>query len=212
MGNALSLIHCVVAALKRERSNTVFIMPQKPDVEARETSTIEYTELHAAVEASRMDAIQILLGQGVDINDIGRASALIIATQHSHFEVVRLLPYHGSDVNQAASKNLTALMYAAINGYAKIARLQLDRGANIKAADSNQVTPLMEAAKKNQIYMMKLLLGQGAKTEASDKRHRTALIHAAEKGFVNTVRLLLDVGTNARTADTNGATALIIAG
>ena len=72
--------------------------------------------------------MDLILDRGADVNQTNQYSktALMLATQNGHFEVVRLLLYRGADVNQASQFSNPALTLATQNGHLEVVRLLLD--------------------------------------------------------------------------------------
>ena len=67
------------------------------------------------------------------------ATALILAAQSGHVEVVRLLLEAGADKDVADDDGATALMEAAYRGHVEVVRLLLEAGAD-KDMASNWAT------------------------------------------------------------------------
>ena len=91
-----------------------------------------------------------LLARGANVNAVTPYgdTALILAAENGHKEIVSALLSHGGiDVNAATSKGSTALMSAAYNGHTGIVSALLScEGIDINAVTSNGDTALMSAA------------------------------------------------------------------
>jgi len=123
-------------------------------------------------------------------------SALSIAVEEGHIEVVRLLlrdkwVQHDAPDYQGRSP----LSLAAGAGHGDIVKLLLEHKTfrdlvNSEDSFSNQ-TPLQWAARKGHASVVETLLGEGALPDAPSERGRTPLIWAAINGHEEVVRILL---------------------
>lgn len=88
-----------------------------------------------AVYKGNILKVQTLLNKGADVNarDGLYNTALIIASQNGHTDIVKALLDKGADVNLKAINQVTALIYASSKGYGSIVRALLDKGADVNA-------------------------------------------------------------------------------
>jgi cytochrome c len=121
--------------------------------------------LHDAAKAGDVAQIQLLLDQGVDINESsGTAPPLYFAINTEHVEAAELLIERGADVNARSTWGMP-LHTAATRGMASIATLLLEHGADPNAA-WNTLTPLHMAAKYGRADVARILLDHGADLNA----------------------------------------------
>ena len=135
-------------------------------------------------------------------------TALILATNNGHAEVVKMLLEAGANLNGA---NDTVLMFAADDGYVEIIKMLLVAGANPNAARDDGWTALMFAAQEGHPEIIKMLLVAGANPNAENNAGVTALILAALTGEPEVAKILLVAGANPNDRNNNGWTALLIA-
>jgi outer membrane protein assembly factor BamB len=86
----------------------------------------------AAARKGDAAAVKTLLGKGVDVNAKGPygTTALALAADHGHLEVVKLLLEHKADVNgKDTFYKATPLSWAAMHGHAAIVKALLEAGA-----------------------------------------------------------------------------------
>ena len=135
-------------------------------------------------------------------------SALHLAAQKGHIEIVRVLLDAGADVNPTEDMvGTTALMFASQNGHIEVVELLLQAGADVHAA---QDRALFQAASINDTKIMKLLLDEGANVNVQNKGY-TALMTAAVIGSTEAVRFLLQAGAEVNSKNDNKETALLLA-
>ena len=128
------------------------------------------------------------LGEGADVNarDCDDDTALMLAAERGHIELVKvLLKNHTGE---------TALMRAAVNGQAAAVKILLDHHADGDAADIANSTPLMRAAYRGHVDVVKELLACGADPNARNAFGYTAATLSARNGHS-------DVETVLREAD-----------
>ncbi|MBX3395381.1 MAG: ankyrin repeat domain-containing protein [Phycisphaerae bacterium] len=200
------------------------------------TSRGQWTALHMAAFANRLEMAKVLLARGARVgvgNDYGE-TALFLAAREGHIGMIRLLVSHGADINATPkSGGYSPLMAAVFNGHLETGQTLIANGASIdllSAAGLGLVAdveaalrkapslidgdgpaaraPLYWAASNGQFRIVQMLLARGAKTEVKDEELRTPLMIAAIAGHSGIVRLLLDQGANIKEWDRRGFTAL----
>jgi ankyrin repeat protein len=124
-------------------------------------------DMISAVLRGDLLAVQGFISKGADVNannnDGGRITALIVATEEGHKEVVRLLLANGADINVKDKNGETALMLASYYGRKEIVKLLLAKRADVNAKSNNGATALMNATKKGHKEIKELLIRAGAK-------------------------------------------------
>ncbi|WP_131764190.1 ankyrin repeat domain-containing protein [Legionella drozanskii] len=151
----------------------------------------------------------------IDSRDNANRTALVIAAQHGHLELVNeILAKIDEDNVTARSKAWTieknrALKSATRQGHFDIIEVLLNHGAKIE--DPPQ-TALIIAVEKSDYDMVDFLLKKGADVNMGrGENGETALMLAVSNGHVEIVRLLLKKGANANHVTYDHQTALMAA-
>jgi hypothetical protein len=146
-------------------------------------------KLLAAATAGDLGGVRALL-EGPDevpVNtardDKGR-TALVLAAQQGHCELVKLLLDLGAHIHGRDDTGTTALIWAADAGHCEVVQLLLGRGAYVHSRDDTGVTALMKAVSSAHRETANLLLNHGARVNARNNDGVTALMIAAQKGAV----------------------------
>lgn len=176
--------------------------------------------LHKAIEVGCIEAINVLLRHGADINTIngvGLHSALHRAVIEGNQGIVEILLHNGAKTNDTCRLAHTPLYDAVENEKMEIVRLLLANGAdaNCKVAvgrknsweEMNWLTPLYKAIAGGNADMVELLLDSRADPKRVSNK-TNGFICAAQMGHLNIVQLLLNRQTDINTVDAEGCTAL----
>lgn len=188
------------------------------------------TPLALAVQADRLDLIQLLIEAGADVKRANRfgVTPLHLAAISGNAASTRRLVEAGADVNAALPEGETVLMTAARTGVAAVLEILLDRGANVHAQENLYgETALAWAAAENHAEAVRLLVAHGAPVSGRSKlqefpRRRagqsvlslgswTPLMYAARQNSIDAGRALVGAGANLNEVDPDGATALVVA-
>ncbi len=116
-----------------------------------------------------------------DARDCDGDTALMLAAERGHIELVKVLLKNGADVNAANLNGETALMRAE-NDRAAAVKILLAHHANGNAGDIINCTPLMRAAYRGHVDVVKELLAHGADMNARNAFGNTAATLAARNG------------------------------
>ncbi len=124
-------------------------MWKKRDVRVFEHS---FQSLHEATVLADEEVCRFLLKFGVSIdapND-QRKTALMLASEHGHRELVALFLRYDASLNEFDEEGLTALMLAACNGHTSIVKLLLAAGADASQRNDRGETALAMAQRYGQ--------------------------------------------------------------
>jgi ankyrin repeat protein len=142
-------------------------------------------KLYAAVRDGDMAIVIECLNEGTDVNvilsdnsDNRGMSALILAVNFGHPEMVEALIARGANVNAACFVRDTALSWAASRGYTATVELLIAKGADVNAANSWGDTALISAARWGRTVIVEALIARGADIDATNFRGCTALMMA----------------------------------
>ncbi|KAI6352876.1 hypothetical protein MCOR25_009260 [Pyricularia grisea] len=177
------------------------------DLEVRDP--ISRTPLVWAATTGNLKLLDIFtsgcLGRRADMtatNNRGR-TALHLAAEQNHPEMVRLLLERGADPSAVSDGGWTALHNAAQGGHTDVIALLLQaRGVDVNAELNNGMTPLHWAAFNGHEAAVVLLLDhKDTKVDIKDGFYRTPLLCAAEKRHGNIVQLLSPARAASRLSD-----------
>ena len=138
-------------------------------------------------------------------------TALILASQEGHCDVVRLLLEGEAEINTVANDGSTALMLASQNGRYDVVRLLLEREADVNAVEEHGYTALILASQDGHCDVVRLLLEQKAEVNTATQAGSTALTYAIHYGHCDVVRLLLEREVDVNASIQDGGNALMLA-
>jgi ankyrin repeat protein len=165
-----------------------------------------HDDLYSAVKKGDLeDIIELLANPAIDINAIRTenrhyGSALSVAAEEGHIDVVKLLLECGADVSTADDYQWTPLHHAVHMNRFEVAKILILNGADVSAKPEE--TPLMVAAgfvgRKSpcQQEMFQLLIDSGAGVNDKGYKGMTPLHLAARACHTVAVECLLANGAN----------------
>ena len=137
----------------------------------------------AGMDLSLISTLAGTHGANVDAVDEYGDTALTVAAEHGHTDVVNALAgTHGANVDAANRDGWTALMYAAWQGHTAVVNaLAGTHGANVDAVNRDGKTALMLAAEHGHTDIVNALAGtHGANVDAVNRDGWTALMHCRQ--------------------------------
>ena len=143
------------------------------------------------------DCVKYLLQSGaqLDLKDEGGETALNLAAEGGHIEVMTRLVEAGHNVNQRDwLGERTPLMAAAGEGHTDCVQYLLQNGAQLDLEDHVGMTALHLAASLGHLEVMKRLVEAGQDVNQRDVGKRTPLMRAAERGHTDCVEYLIQIG------------------
>lgn len=181
---------------------------QRPE---REPDGGELTSLVYAARSGAIDAAQVLLDAGADVNQVTRYgwTPLLAATQNRNYQMAQFLIDNGADVNYANKGGWTPLYLATDNrnveggdyptrepdmDHLDYIRILLEEGANPNAR-------LIESTETRTVFTNQWLNEEGA----------TAFLRASQSGDVPLMQLLLEYGADPHINTKLGVTPLAAA-
>jgi len=176
------------------------------------------TALMSAAKDGNILAVTYLLENGalIAMYDFFDKSALLLASEEGHKEVIKILLAAGADVNTIQNNELgaTALIMASNRGHAEIVKILLDGGADVNAQSESEGVygpALIEASGNGHIDVAKILVDAGADVNAihNNALGDTALMRASREGKIELVKYLIENGAHLETKDSQGYTAWI---
>lgn len=152
--------------------------------------------LSAAVDGHSDAAADAL--QGLADPDVARsadgATALILACQHGHAEVVRLLAEAGADTELPKFDGRTPLSVAAQGGHLEVVRCLCDLGVDLDKPQRTGATPLHAAACGGHADVVRFLCSRKADRCRLDNDGWTPALLAAYMRHSDVVRILEEHG------------------
>ena len=150
-------VHVLRTLIKRGAMETVQPMKRTP--------------LHFAAEWNEVAAIQLLVGEGVNINvkDAEGYTPLLLATLENNAPAVQALCALGADVSLRVKTNFcfetddfAALDLAAYYGWTDIMNVLIKHGSDVNALSSKGYSALHKAAEGNEVGAVDVLVEAGA--------------------------------------------------
>ena len=134
--------------------------------------------LVTAAKKGRMRTLMLLLAMGADIDaqNYSDESALSIAADNGHLEVVKILLANHAQVNTHESAlGLTALHQAVFENHSAIVHELIKAGALLDLCYKDNETALHMAIPFKHTRIIKMLIAAGAKTDLKNDNGKTAL-------------------------------------
>ena len=183
-----------VNELTRSYDNNGFQRNLFADDDSRPFDNPGYTPLMLAAGMGRLQAFQVLLQNGGELEKGNEITWLPLhsAAKGGHTEVVKFLLEHDGNVLAETVHGTSALHLATS---LELVMILVEHGANIQASDMYGRTPLHVAAEKGQTDTINYLLNRDADINARDKSGLSALYCALKGGHVTTAKFLIDKGS-----------------
>jgi ankyrin repeat protein len=150
-------------------------------------------DLITSARTGDLSTLKARLAEGVntEVRERQGRTALMLAAENGHAEIVRILVEHGADLNaKSRDLQLTSLMYAVVKGHPDIVENVTEYGADVNARDGAGRTALMLAVQYKNRDLVHLLLNKGARPDIADAEGRTALVIARYHGYEDIAELL----------------------
>ena len=159
--------------------------------------------LYVASSIGNAEIVRILLENGASVNkicvisndDFRRTTALNIAAEQGHVDVVKLLLLEKDaqiDVLKNNSEAPKALLVASSSGHAEVVRVLLEKGAELNTQDNDGRTALCLAALGGHLSTVQVLVEKGANVNFITGYDFTALSYAAAHGQLATANYLIE--------------------
>ncbi|OJJ43584.1 hypothetical protein ASPZODRAFT_123234 [Penicilliopsis zonata CBS 506.65] len=181
-----------------------------PDINAR-NSEWEQTALARAVIFGRLEAVQLLLAKGAQVNILekiyfggysGKESMVLglAIRERGVDDIFRLLLEACTNVNPDPNGRpyISPLAIAVDRGNLQITKILIQKGADILVADSDSDTTLLElAAKHKNVELGRLLIDNGARVDrplSAGKAPPSAIFLAVKNNATDLIPLLIEAG------------------
>lgn len=140
-----------------------------------------------------------------------QATALHMAAQGGHLDIVDALIGAGAHVNTRMTLGVSALGVAAERGHTTVVQRLIRAGASVGFKNLHGVTAVAAAAAGQHIDTVRALAAAGAKMSTRDRNGTTALHVAARDGRSAVAAVLLELGADPTAVDDDGRTPADIA-
>ncbi|NXS94511.1 ASB3 protein, partial [Jacana jacana] len=155
--------------------------------------------LHLSARHGSLESVRVLLEAGADPNEVTTeaTTALFLAVENEHTNVVKFLLQHGANVKGPHSwSGWNSLHQASFQGCTEIMKILMEKGASKECKDDFGITPLFVAAQYGKLESLRLLVSHGAAVNCQAKDRATPLLIAAQEGHAECVELLLSKGAD----------------
>ena len=175
--------------------------------------------MEEAVRTGKLEKVQELLQDGVEVNTCCKASnkgmpLLSLAIKEGHIEIALELIDSGADVDAKDARGRTALHWACeVRGReVLVKRLVQEQKCSVNVEDSTHVTPLNLVAAWCGVAPANLLLNAGANCRALSKKEKNVLfIPACWTGDLYVAKTLIENGCDINAKNQAGEPAIVLA-
>eukprot|EP00118_Oscarella_pearsei_P004370 m.18586 g.18586 ORF g.18586 m.18586 type:complete len:897 (+) comp27688_c0_seq2:58-2748(+) len=178
------------------------------------------TALSCACRNGHVEIASLLLDDGTSVNDYGSehadtASPIVVAAQHGHDVIVRMLLAKGADVEERVDEiEWSALMMGAANGRMAVCKAIVDSGGGgIDWKNACDLTALDVAIAQGHLTVERYLEKRtSVKPKRPAKMVHIDVFDSAKGGYVKRMREILGADqSHANLTDDDGATPLMFA-
>jgi ankyrin repeat protein len=178
-------------------------------------------ELSRLIADGDLDSVKLLLETGtkeeikkyVEYKSKLGDSPLHLASIEGYLEIMKLLIFHGADVNSKNDSGNTPLIWASKFGYLEIVKLLIDNNADVISKNKDGKTPLIIAKKNERFDIVNYISGvelliylktgdleqaedllektADIDTQHKDKMGNTFLHLASSRGYLEIVKILI---------------------
>ncbi|NWY57319.1 ASB3 protein, partial [Chionis minor] len=155
--------------------------------------------LHLSACHGSLESVRVLLEAGADPSEVTTeaTTALFLAVENEHMDIVKLLLQYGANVEGPHSwSGWNSLHQASFQGCTEIMKILMEKGASKECEDDFGITPLFVAAQYGELESLRLLVSHGANVNCQAKDRATPLLIAAQEGHTECVELLLSNGAD----------------
>lgn len=193
-----------LAYFRGDKESTDFLLAHNASINELEVSKLDSKQsgiaLKTAIANNNAKIVSSIIKNGFDINKpiLEGRTALSLAAESNHMQMVNLLLLNGAKVNAIDEYTKhTPLHIASRDGNTAIAEVLIKAGADQNARNNANETPLHLAVQDdNNIEVVKLLIKNKANVDAKADADCTPLHYAAWKNSQKIAQLLVKAGAN----------------
>ena len=161
----------------------------------KKTTVETGTPLHAAAKNKNIEAIDLLLSAGADLEqgNFLKNSPLLACIEEKNLDVAKYLIEKGANVNKKGCQNRNALSQLILYDWDKnFAEFLVKRGCLVNATAIDKVSTLQNAAESNNCEAISFLLKNGVDSTHMSKSLCWAIIYNAS----DAIRCLIECGAD----------------
>jgi len=150
--------------------------------------------IHIAARTGSLSLVAYLLNKDrTQVRQVNNReyTALHLASEGNHSQVVEILLSIGAEVNASGTDGWTPLHLAASEGHLEVASLLVESGSALECRTWDQCTPLILAVKRRHVPMIEFLLHKKANPNAKTNLEMAPLHIASVLGFEDVTETLL---------------------
>ena len=167
-----------------------------------------HTCLTIAASCGHTETVRYLVGLKeveVDYADDEDGTALHLAADNNHADVVQVLIDAGADIEVKDDRGRSPLLWSCSSGSLAVAKLLVRAGAGFGVTDNYGDTCLTIAAYRGHTETVRYLVGlKEVEVDHTDDDRCTALHLAADKNHADVVQVLIDAGADIEARDNTG--------
>ena len=181
--------------------------------DVRATDAERHTSLYLATCFGHTDTVRYLVGlQEVDLHNHDNYTALHLAVQQKHADVVQVLIDAGADIETKTADGRSPLLVASISGELTVVTKLVEAGADVRATDAEGNACLIFAAHQGHTDVVRYLVGlPEVDLNHQGSNNQTALYLAVGGKHSDVVQVLIDAGADIETKDDEGRSPLLLA-
>lgn len=164
--------------------------------------------LHIAVNAERLDIVDLLLEHGANINAKNREGYTPIYKipwkRKEGFELIRSLRQRGADLHAKTDTNISLVHCAALGENLPILEYLLENGLELNQQNDHGETPLHWTVHYHCFKSAQFLLNHGAAIDIQNRDGRTVLHEASQREYQKLIKLFLEFKADRELADAEG--------
>ncbi|XP_064525276.1 ankyrin repeat and death domain-containing protein 1A isoform X3 [Pseudopipra pipra] len=208
------------AAKRNDTARMEELIRRGVDIKAKNNT--DRSALHWAAGAGNVDAVRLLLGHDVPVDDEDRVqrrlslfgmNALLLSAWFGHLRVLQILINAGAKTNRVNRNGRNLLHCAAQRGHVQIIEFIMEvlEDVCVDETDKMDRTAFHLAAEYGRLEVVEFLIRLGCSCSAKDKEANTALHLAAKNGHLSVLQKIIGVGVDLDEKNSEGLTALHLA-
>ncbi|KAF9888944.1 hypothetical protein FE257_008113 [Aspergillus nanangensis] len=201
-------------SLATKESKILDILLRRKDVDVNFCLSEGRTCLFAAVQANRLESLELLIQNGALVNhkDNEGRNPLALAAELGHYDLVEILVEANADIGSTDEQMYTPITRAILGQRNEILEYLLSQSIEFPTNhDRYGRTPLIIAAGAGNIQGMQLLIKTKTSSDLFNESERSLLVWAIIRRDLDTVQLLLEADPSLVNQRVKGRTPLSVA-